>query len=200
MKNRILEKFPLTRIESYNCFCIYVADFTKRTKSARGVEVSSTMPKCPVKPENDMDVLYIDNKSGLSVVFATFNDNSFKDADGNDESHTEGAFFIDNEQETFFALYEIKDCRPSRIGNYRKDIKEKVKLSAAVVRDNNIVDGNKKIHALVSFPRQKMRFNNYLYGIDPIEMTELRKKDKIIFCCSNSFKIANSSNLVAFYE
>lgn len=106
MKSKITEKFPTTKLEIYNCSPIYVADFTERTNSAKGVEVSSAMPKCAINPENDMDVMKIYNEYGYNVVFATFDDNSFKDANGNDESHTEGAIFIDAEEKSFFALYE----------------------------------------------------------------------------------------------
>lgn len=200
MKDKILEKFPKTRIDAQNCTCIYIADFTERTESKRGVEVLSNMPKCPKNPINDMDVMKIHNSLGLDVIFATFDDNSFKNAEGNDEAHSEGAFFIDGEEKSFFALYEIKDCKPTKISTYKQEIKNKIKCSSSIMRSNGIVSEKKIILGLVTFPRKsKGSFNDY-FNNDPLEMKRILKENRVNFFCSNNFDIKNSSNCNPLYE
>ena len=200
MKNKILEKFPKKRVDTHNCTRIYIADFTERTESERGVEVSYNMPKCPKNPINDMDVMKIHNNLGLDVIFATFDDNSFKNAEGNDEAHSEGAFFIDGEEESFFALYEIKDCKPTRISTYKQEIKNKIKCSSRIMRSNGIVPEKKIILGLVTFPRKnKGSFKDY-FNNDYLEMKRILKENKINFFCSNNFNIKNSSNCNPLYE
>ena len=200
MKNKIIYEFPATKIANFTCSPIYVADFTERTYSVRGIEISSVMPKCPKEPENDMDVMHIHNNTGLNVVFATFDDHSFKKEDGiKDEPHTEGAFFIDNDDNSFFALYEIKDCKIKNMSKYKAEIKSKVINSASVMRINNIVSSQKIILALASFPQQKIRYNSY-FNNDLIEMKRIVKEKKINFFCSNNFEILSPLNCIAKYE
>lgn len=199
MKNRILDKFPATQIDILNCPSIFIADFTERTDSKRAVEVTNFMPKCPRNQENDMDVMQVENLSLFAVAFATFNDHSFKDIVGGDEQHTEGAFFVDDEN-SFFALYEIKDCKLKNIYLYKQEIKDKMRCSSKVMRVNEIISDNKVVLGLVSFPRKnKGSFNGY-FNNDPLEMKRIVKEDKINFFCSNSFSIIKHSNLVAIYE
>ena len=200
MKNKIVAKFPATEIEDFACTPIYVADFTERTGSVRGVEISSVMLKCPKKPDNDMDVMQIHNKTELNIVFATFDDNSFKKEGGTkDESHTEGAFFVGDSDDSFFALYEIKDCKPKNMARYKAEIKSKVINSASVMRINEIVSAQKMILAFASFPQHKFKYNNY-FNNDLIEMKRMAKEERINFFCSNNFEISSPSNCVPIYE
>ena len=204
MESKLVEKFPKTKIEHYSSEMVYVADFTRRTakhKLKRGIEVSDFCPKCPLVPENNMDSMTICNSSKLDVVFATFDDNSFKQDDGvKDQKHTEGAFFINTgNNNDFFALYEIKDCKLQNMSMYKADIKTKVVNSASVMRINGIVSQTKMILAFASFPKNKLRYNDY-FSNDPIEMKRIRKEQKINFYCSNDIIIENSSKCVAYYE
>ena len=198
MESKIVGKFPKTKIEHYSCEMVYVADFTKRTKSKRGVEVSDFCPKCPLVPEKDMDVMTICNPSKLDVTFATFDDHSFKKSGtAKDEMHTEGVFFVNTgDKNDFFALYEIKDCKLQNMSMYKAEIKTKVVNSASVMRGNGIVSQKKMIIAFASFPKRKVKYNDY-FSNDPIEMKKIIKEKKINFYCSNDIIIENSSKCIA---
>ena len=199
MESKIVGKFPKTKIEHYSSEMVYVADFTERTGSERGIEISDACPKCPLVPEKDMDVITICNPSKLDVVFAIFDDNSFKKDDGiNDEGHTEGAFFVNTGNENdFFALYEIKDCKVKNMADFKINIKSKVINSASVMRINGIVSQKKMIIAFASFPKRKVKFNNY-FSTDIFEMKKILKEKRINFYCSNDIIIENSSNVLHF--
>ena len=55
MRNRILAAYPDSEFGTTNAPKIYVADFSKRTNKARGVEIHEIMPKDPDNDTSDMD-------------------------------------------------------------------------------------------------------------------------------------------------
>lgn len=194
MKSRIINIYPETQIVNHSSKMIFVADFTERTKSQRSIEVFNVIPACPLDPKKQMDVMTVHNENNLNVAFATFDDHSFKKEDSsNDEKHPEGCFIIDDlGVDTFFSLYEIKDCKAKNITKYKDNIQSKIIKTASVLRANNIIDNDTIVCAFASFPRRnKTVFNDYFFN-DSVTMKNFIVAHKINLYATNHISIVNN--------
>ncbi len=95
----------------------YIADYTERTKSKRGVEIVN---ETPMLNGEKIPALVIENKNKLGITTTVFGNQSIVE-DGKDLSHCECVFYlIENTPETAVAFVEIKDCKPKNIGVWIK--------------------------------------------------------------------------------
>ena len=121
MKNRILAAYPESEFGTTNSRQIFVADFTERTKSVRGVEIHEVLPNDPNDETVEMDCCAIANESALQIDYNVFRDNQFKDEEDEDMKHGECCMFPNKNDEKSWTLFiEIKDCKGSRVFKYKQ--------------------------------------------------------------------------------
>ena len=132
MKSRILTAYPRSQFRQGNASVFYIADFTERTESLRKVEIHETIPKTPDGFQN-MDCLTVNNPHTLTIEFNVFEDNQFKDEEGRDIQHCECCLFpAANDDISWVAFVEIKDCKPKNIADYKEKVKEQIEMTGQV--------------------------------------------------------------------
>lgn len=197
MRNRILASFPNSVFQNHSDSNIFIADFTKRTESVRHVEVHAIQPQCPKNNANLMDCFKIMNPSNHDIEFNVFDDNQFKDAQGNDLRHCECCIFpSENHDKSWVVMLEIKDCKPRNISNYKDDVIEQIISTTNIFRQKNIITTH-KVYGIVAIPRCKVSFNNTIFGMPPDYMS-LKKQHKILFAAGNVIQITDNSTMKCY--
>jgi|WetSurMetagenome_2_1015567.scaffolds.fasta_scaffold215485_2 hypothetical protein len=189
MKNRILSVYQNSEFKSSKASFIYVADFSERTKKKRGVEVHDSMPSNPNDESQDMGCTELHNKKQISIDFNIFDDNQFKDENGNDIEHCECCLFpTTNDDKSWITFIEIKDCKAKKISEYKEKAKNQIISTVELFRKNGIAT-EQRVYGIISFTRRnKTSFNDYILG-DIVEQTALRKKYHILFYATNKVSI-----------
>ena len=188
MKNKIQTAYPESVFQTTSAETIYVADFTERTKSNRKVEIHMSLPSVPDGDEN-MDCLKLNNKQPISLDFSMFEDQQFKDEEGKDISHCECCFFPTlNDERSFVAFVEIKDCKAKNVATYKDKMKEQILSTVHLFRSSGIID-KQKVYGILSFPRKKkMLFNDFPYR-DIYETTRWVKDYGIHLVAANEVNV-----------
>lgn len=196
MKSKIQAVYPQSVFCSSTAPQLYIADFTERTGSDRKVEFHEIIPKAP-DSTTDMDCLVFENLSRLSVVCNIFDDNQFKDDNGNDLSHCECVLFPEIERENIgIAFVEIKDCKPKNISVYKDKVKTQIISTVQIFRDKGIIE-NQRVYGVISFPRKnKVSFNQTIFD-DATEYKRLHQKYKVRFFPTNSVSVVDEKRLMA---
>ncbi len=197
MKNKIQAIYPQSVFHESHAPKLYIADFTERTESARKVEFHENIPFAP-NSNDEMDCLTIENPSRLPMVCNIFNDNQFKDENGNDIQHCECVLFPESNQEEKIAVafVEIKDCKPKNISVYKQKAKEQVISTVQIFRGNGILN-KQSIYGIISIPRKnKVSFNQTIFD-DPSEYKKLYHQYKIHFFPTNCICIINGKTITA---
>lgn len=198
MKNRILTAYSDSVFGTTNAPKIYVADFTKRTQNARGVEIHELQPKNPNDVTTDMDCCIVINGNALQIDYNVFKDNQFKNDDDDDMKHGECCLFPStNNEKTWILFIEIKDCKGSRIFKYKQDVKDKLILNVGEFRKHGIILDN-NVYGVVAFPRKKTAFNEMIIS-DYTEYKKFYKEYGIHFAAVNEISISDEYTL-DFYK
>ena len=194
MKNKIQAVYPQSVFQTSSAETIYVADFTERTESERKVEIHTSLPVVLDDDEN-MDCLKLNNKQPISVDFCLFNDHQFKDKEGKDVSHCECCFFPTlNDERSFVAFVEIKDCKAKSVSQYKGKAKEQILSTVQMFKSSDIID-KQRVYGLLSFPRKKkMLFNDFPYR-DIYEETRWVKEYGIHLLASNELTIESDERI-----
>jgi hypothetical protein len=189
MKNKldaILPSGKLTHSE-YSGDEIYIADYTSRTQSDRNSEVSC------VKPEN-MDVLSLKNSEHLNITASIFGKQCFMDEQNKEISHCECVLSpTESSHNTWVLFVEIKDCKPKNVSKHIAYAKEQIVRTVQLFRDKSILEMDKKVHAVISFPRNK---TDFYHKIPQQENRDFIKQHKIIMRATNTLSIKNGTNIV----
>lgn len=191
MKDRILSVYPNSIYQTSSALIIYVADFSERTNKERGVEIHDDVPSDPNNGLKKMDCLQLYNKQRMVVDFNIFDDHQFKNEVNKDIEHCECCLFpTDNNDKSWLAFIEIKDCKPKNISVFKEKTKNQIISTVNLFRQNDIIAGH-KIYGIISMPRRnKVSFNDYILG-DIVAQTALKKKYNILFCATNKIMIDN---------
>ena len=187
MKNRILAAYPESEVVTKRSQKLFVADFTKRTDSKRGVEFFEEQPKTPADPNKDMPCFVMNNPSRQSIEYSVFDTDQFKDEDGNSLKQGEGCVFpTNNDGRSWFCIVEIKDCAVNKVSQYKKDIAEKMKSMFDIFR--NKVGIPNTIYFMASFPRKKSDFDQSMFD----DYVDMKKYRKAFLIASNSATIIDN--------
>ena len=199
MKNKIQAAYPQSVFQTTSEETIYVADFTERTESKRKVEIHASFPAAPDGDEN-MDCLKLNNKQPVSLDFCLFDDHQFKDEEGKDISHCECCFFPTlNDEGSFVAFVEIKDCKAKSVSQYRNKAKEQILSTVQMFKTSEIIE-RQRIYGLLSFPRKKkMLFNDFPYR-DIYEETRWVKEYGIRLLASNEVDIESKKIITSYFH
>ena len=189
MKSRILTAYPDSQFEQGNASVFYIADFTERTGSLRKVELHETIPQTPDGTQ-DMDCLTVNNPNRLNIEFNVFDDDQFKDEEGRDIQHCECCLFpTENNDTSWLAFVEIKDCKLKNIAGYKEKVKEQIILTVQLFRNAKIVTEHQKIYGIISFPRRKKTAFNETIFMDPTEYRKFYAEYRIRFYPTNAVQI-----------
>lgn len=198
MKNKIIKEYPDSTFGETNAPVFYVADFTERTGNVRGVEVLNSIPADPNNNDVEMDCCCIKNTKELMVDYNIFDDTQFVDEDGKMLKHGECCMFPhNNNAKTWLLFIEIKDCKGSRIGKYKKNVKEKSIKNVEIFRDKKIITDN-NVYCIASFPRKKTAFNEMIVT-DPTEYKKFYKEHGFRFVPTNEVSIKDDA-ILEFYK
>ncbi len=195
MKNKILAAYPGSCFVSSEAPNIYVADFTERTESRRKIEIHENLPFTP-DGTTEMDCLHIENPIPLAIDFNLFDDNQFKDEHQKDCPHCECCLFpSENDDKTWIAFIEIKDCKPKNISDYKNKMKEQILSSLSLFRKQGIIAETKKVYGIISCPRHKTAFNDAIF-VDRAEYKRLFHNHKISFLVTNEISVLNNNRII----
>ena len=187
MKNRILAAYPESEFGTKRSQKLFVADFTKRTDSKRGVEFFEEQPKTPADPNKDMPCFVMNNPSRQSIEYSVFNTDQFKDEDGNSLKQGESCVFpTNNDGRSWFCIVEIKDCAVNKVSQYKKDIAEKMKSMFEIFR--NKVGIPNTLYFMASFPRKKADFDQSMFA----DYVDMKKFKKAFLVASNAATIIDN--------
>ena len=195
MKSRILTAYPRSQFRQGNASVFYIADFTERTESLRKVEIHETIPQTPDRFQN-MDCLTVNNPHTLTIEFNVFEDNQFKEEEGRDIQHCECCLFpAANDDISWVAFVEIKDCKPKNIADYKEKVKEQIISTVQLFRNAHITTGQQKIYGIISFPRKRKTGFNETIFTDYTEYKRLYTEYHIHFYPTNTVQIKNGEIL-----
>jgi hypothetical protein len=168
---------------------LHVVDYTERTTSARSVEVHNVKPV-------DIDSLTIFNPTEIDISTSIFKPQCFIGADGKEPKQCECVMSPTILTKDAWILFiEIKDCKPKNVSNYHKEVKEKIIANVQLFRDKNILDENKVVYAVISFPRkEKTNYHNHL--IKASEWKRFRDDYKIMIKGTNEVRVKNEKNIL----
>jgi hypothetical protein len=190
MKNKLNSVLSADKVrhEEYSDNEIYVADYTERTKSAKEVEVCNTKP-------DDIDVLTLKNEALISITASIFGKQCFMNEQNKEIKHCECIMYPTKSSFNTWVLFvEIKDCKPKNVSKWFVSAKEQIKQTVQLFRERNLIETNRKVHAVISFPRNKMDFYSNL--IQNEERQQFLHQYGIIIRGANKVVIKSDRNIV----
>jgi len=191
MKSKIESVFGANKFKyvSFSNKHLYVVDYTEKTASIRSVEVHNVKPV-------DIDALIIYNPTGTNISTSIFTPQCFIDENGKEPKQCECVMYPTVFSANSWILFiEIKDCKPMNAANYHREAKEKIITNVQLFRDKRILDNNKVVYAVVSFPRKaKTNFHNHL--IKASEWKKFRDDYKIMIKGTNEITIKNERSIL----
>ena len=196
MKYRIEHAYPHAMANVCHAGTLYVADFTERTQSVRGVEIHETAPLTPDSAK-DMDCFVMQNPKGIGIQYNIFDGSQFKDAEGKEVQHCECCLFPETETDGAWVVFlEIKDCKPKNISEHKDKAKEQIVSSVNWFRNKGVVVSGQNIYGILSFPRKgKLAFNQTIFE-DHTEYKRLYKQHKIHFYATNEVSAKNEKSVI----
>ena len=191
MKNKIESVFDADKFKyvSFPDIHLYVVDYTEKTNSAHSVEIHNVKPV-------DIDALTIYNPTEINISTSIFMPQCFIDENDKEPKQCECVMYPTVLSAISWVLFiEIKDCKPKNAANYHSEAKEKVLANVQLFRDKNIIDIDKVVYAVVSFPRKaKTNFHNHL--IKASEWKKFRDDYKIMIKGTNEITIKNEKSII----
>lgn len=191
MKNSLSATFNEGKIVHQGLYSdeIHVVDYTNRTQSKKAVNAHCIKPV-------DIETLKISNPTKVHVTISIFKPQCFMGDDGKELKQCECVIYPTSyTNDKWLVFIEIKDCKPKNIYNYFKDIKEKFIVNVGLFRDKGIIDREKVVYAIASFPqRNKTSFHSHM--IKPPEVKKFLDKYKITIKGTNEIHIKNSKSII----
>jgi hypothetical protein len=187
MKSKILKAYPKSEFVTTKSEKLFVADFTKRTKNMRGVELFEEQPKTPSDSTKNMPCFVLNNSYKQSIDYSVFDAQQFIDEDGNSLKQGECCVFpTHNDGRSWFCIIEIKDCAANKVSQYKENIAEKMKSMFEIFR--NKVGISNTIFFMASFPRKKADFDQSMFD----DYVDMKKYRKAFLVASNSATIVDN--------
>jgi hypothetical protein len=142
-----------------------------------------------------IDALFVNNPTKVNISTSIFTPQCFVDTKGKAPKQCECVMYPTVLSTISWILFiEIKDCKPKNAANYHREAKEKILANVQLFRDTKIINVNKVVHAIVSFPRKgKTNFHNHL--IKTSEWKKIRNDHKIVIKGTNEVTIKNERSI-----
>ncbi|MDR0865543.1 MAG: hypothetical protein LBO74_11510 [Candidatus Symbiothrix sp.] len=191
MKNTLnstfgIDKFNHIDIESNE---LHVVDYTERTNSKRAVEVFCIKP-------SKIDSLKISNPTKFPITTSIFKSQCFMGNDGKELKQCECILYPTTYTKDSLVLFiEIKDCKAKNIATHYDNIKEKFIVNVKLFRDKGVLEDDKIVYAVASFPRSnKTVFHNQF--ITPPDIKDFRDNHKMIVMGTNNITIKDEKSIL----
>ena len=200
MKNKILSILPNDKHTLYevNHSEIHIVDW-KNIDNTKGVEVFD-------KKQKDINSIFLVNNSGLKVVIDVFGENALPTGIGLQAEQCECiAFPATCSLEDWVLVIETKYANNEQSAfrirkddtNYPEKMVSQIVSTVDYLRQKNIIDGDKYVHAIISFPNLIADFSSILFTYVreewSVENLIVNKKIRIKGC--NSANIISSKRL-----
>lgn len=198
MENRIKHIYPSVLPQIFSDAEVYVADFSERTNSARGVEFHPSHPLCPKTEGQLMDCLLIRNPKSLALSFIPFENHLFKNEQGNDMEQCECCFFpslTDSTDSNFISFVEIKDCKSKNLSVHKDKAKSQLTTSIREFRCKDIITDKQRVYGIISFPRMKKLSFNQTILEDYTEYKRLYKQERIHLLITNEVTVVSKGKV-----
>lgn len=198
MENRIKHIYPSILPQTFSDAEVYVADFSERTNSARGVEFHPSHPLCPKTEGQLMDCLLIRNPQGMTLSFIPFQNHLFKDKQGNDMEQCECCFFplaMNTTEGNFISFVEIKDCKSKNLSVHKDKAKSQLTTSIREFRRRDIITDKQRVYGIISFPRMKKLSFNQTILEDYTEYKRLYKQERIHLLITNEVTVVSEGKV-----
>jgi hypothetical protein len=190
MRNKLDSALPPGKITHVECSGseMYVIDYTTKTQSERKVEA------CTVKPDN-MDVFTLKNEAALNITTSIFGEQCFMDRQNKEIKHCECVLYPTNSRPDTWTLFvEIKDCKPKNISGYFASAKAQIIRTVELFRNCRLLESDKSVHAIISFPKRKMDFHRNI--ISQKERQDFLHQYKIIIRGANMVTVKSDRSIV----
>lgn len=185
IKTGIRKTYPITNVVVHSSEDIYMMDM-RHHSIKRGIEIEDK-PIVLAPSGEVVRSFHISNPNILSVDFAIFQDNQFRDSLNKDMKHCEGCFYPTlDDPKSWISFIEIKDCKPSKLGEYKTEAKKQIINVVDDFRKKGIVT-SQKVYGIISVPRRVIHDSTMM--IDIVEINELLSLHKIQFAVTNDVQI-----------
>lgn len=185
IKTEIRKNYPMTNVVVHSSEDIYMMDMRNHSIT-KGIEIDDT-PIVLMPGGEAVKGFHISNPNILSVDFAIFQDNQFRNALNKDKKHCEGCFYPTfDAPKSWISFIEIKDCKPSKLGEYKNEAKEQIINAVDDFREKGIVT-TQKVYGIISVPRRIIHDSTMM--IDIVEINKLLSQHKIHFAVTNDVQI-----------
>jgi hypothetical protein len=166
----------------------YLVDYSNHTTKLKAVALNCL--------ETDLPGLKILNSDPtILVTSAIFNDHCFKKTDSaQDEEHCECVVFPEPFDQTNWLLFvELKYHR--QLGGMVESSFNKVLKTIRQFRESGLIEMNKVVYGLVSFPivTRKPPYESSVFTFE--ELRAFKKREKVILVSSNDVNIYSSTHL-----
>nr|WP_315419412.1 hypothetical protein [uncultured Pedobacter sp.] len=144
--------------------------------------------------------VYLYNPRRVPLYFDGFPDNSFQIAPGNHLKQCECVIFPQTcEQEDWVLFVETKytenlETAFDEVIDYPNGMIIQIIATVKFLRDNGTISANKRVHALVSFPRLIEDFNAFFFSSTPSEI-DILSEHNIVIRASNKATIRSNRKI-----
>lgn len=185
IKTEIRKIYPMTNVVVHSSEDIYMMDM-RHHSITRGIEIDDK-PIVLTPSGEAVNSFHIFNPNILSVDFAIFHDNQFRNSSNKDMKHCEGCFYPTfDDPKSWISFIEIKDCKPNKLGDYKNDAKMQIINAVDDFREKGIIS-NQKIYGIISVPRRVIHDSTMIINI--VETNKLLSLHKIHFAVTNDVQI-----------
>ncbi|MDL2315363.1 hypothetical protein LJC16_03785 [Bacteroidales bacterium OttesenSCG-928-C19] len=190
IKSNIAREYPSHIAKAnYSDQTLYLADYTKQTNNALGVEVFESTPP------SDIDTFELKNSVNLPNGYISFDNHSFTRPDGSPLSQCECVVFPDmSDIDSWIFFVELKySNRPyNNNNNITKAIKQLYKTRTYYLNKCVFAKTN-PCYLLASLPMQAEPFAQTV--ISPMDLQKLKKKHNVILRLQNHAEIQNDKKI-----
>lgn len=184
--NKILPNHTITFSEANN---IYIVDY--KDLNIGDVELLEVEP-------SEIKYVYLENKIPIKIAFDGFKDNALPISVGNYNSQCECVIFPASDNENDWILFiEMKYANNlkaalSEKADYPNSMIEQIIETVNYFRIKEIIEPNRRVNAIVSFPNLIEEFSAYFFR-DKID--ELLLEHKILIRATNSALIKSEKRI-----
>lgn len=192
MKLKIETRLPEHILKNSNASNIYIVDF--KDLNIGDVELLESEPV-------NIKYVHLENKVPISVWFDGFKNNALPLTVGSHNKQCECVIFPESCNETDWVLFiEMKYANDLKnafreVRNYPNGMIEQIIETVSYFREKGIIDIDKRVNAIVSFPNLIEEFNSVFFTNTP-SIDEILNEYKILIRATN-FAIIKSEKRIS---